>query len=63
MKLSEDPQPPSSCPPKPIPHPKVSSPPVVSEKFAQNPSYGCTQGQANDDSIVYEAIDVRMSDV
>ena len=71
VTLSEDPQSPSSRPPpKPRPPPKigkqnVSSPPVVPEKFANmnNPSYGCTQGKANDDSNVYEAIDVRRSDV
>ena len=67
----EDPQPPySHPPPKPRPPPKigmqnVSSPPVVPvTEFVNNPSYGCTQGKVNDDdSNVYEAIDVRRSDV
>ena len=69
VKFSEDFQPPFSRPlPKPRPLPKigmqnVSSPPVVPVKFTNNPSYGCTQGKANDDSNVYEAIDVQMNNV
>ena len=62
VKLSEDPQPPSSHPlTKPRLPPKkgvqnVSTPPVAPKKCAQNPSYGCTSYDSN----VYEA--VKLSD-
>ena len=69
VKLSEDSHPPSSRPTMAKPRlpsktavQNVSSSPVAPKKRSQNPSYGYTQGkQADFDSNLYEAVDVRMS--